>query len=58
MLREAATDVCAFAAFPQAHWKKMALRPDPWVTSRRSPAGEWWAEPAEVEHGEGDEGVG
>ncbi len=23
MLREAATDICAFAAFPQAHWKKV-----------------------------------
>ncbi len=23
MLRDAATDVCAFAAFPQAHWKKV-----------------------------------
>jgi putative transposase len=23
MLREAATDICAFAAFPQAHWKKL-----------------------------------
>jgi putative transposase len=23
MLREAATDICAFAAFPQAHWKKI-----------------------------------
>ena len=23
MLREAAVDICAFAAFPQAHWKKI-----------------------------------
>lgn len=23
MLRDAATDICAFAAFPQAHWKKV-----------------------------------
>ena len=23
MLRDAAVDVCAFAAFPQAHWKKV-----------------------------------
>jgi putative transposase len=23
MLREAAVDVCAFAAFPQVHWKKI-----------------------------------
>jgi len=23
MLRDAATDICAFAAFPQAHWKKI-----------------------------------
>ena len=23
MLRDAAPDICAFAAFPQAHWKKI-----------------------------------
>ena len=35
-----------------------ALVLHPWVTSRGGPAGKGWTEPAEVEHGEGDEGVG
>jgi len=33
----------------------LALVTDPWVVSRCGSAGEGRAEPAEVEHGEGDE---
>jgi len=35
-----------------------ALVLHPWVGSWGSAAGEWWAEPAEVKHGEGNERVG
>ena len=37
---------------------KKALVIDPWVTSRCGSAGEGRAEPAEVEHGEGDKRFG